>query len=44
MSKFDFSHSMTKSEIIKHILKKILFFIFFFTRREIKKGQKNNEK
>ena len=45
MSKIECTQGMSKPEIIKHIFKKILFFIFFFMRREMKKGpEKHNEK
>ena len=38
-------HDMTKGERVLHVIKKIIFFIFFFMRRKIKKGpEKNNDK
>ena len=42
MSKFECTQGMSKPEIIKHIFKKILFFIFFFMRRKMKKGSETN--
>ena len=42
MSKFQFTQGMSKSEMIKHVFKKILFLIFFFIRREFKKGPKKH--
>ena len=45
MPRHEFIHGMSRLEIIKHIFKKILIFIFFFMRRKTKKGPKEtNEK
>ena len=35
-------HDMTKGERVMHVIKKILFFIFFFVRRNMKKGSNTN--
>ena len=45
MSKLEFRCGTPKPEILKHILKRILFLIFLLIRRKNKKGpKKDNEK